>query len=86
MTSTITESDRILRIPQVVELTGLSRSSIMRRVRRGAFPARRYLGSRMAVGFLASEVTGWIESQPFDRPGAWDAESVDKMQVKNPDD
>ena len=46
--------DRILRIPEVVEITGLSRTTIWRRVKSGDFPAPVRLGEpRDALGRLA---------------------------------
>ena len=47
--------DRILRLPEVLALTGLSRSTIYLRVEEGTFPKQINLGSR-AVGWLDSDV------------------------------
>ena len=49
--------DRILRIPEVVEITGLSRTTIWRRVKSNDFPVPVRLGS------LATRSVGWRESQ-----------------------
>jgi len=54
---------RIMRTDEVVERTGLSRSSIWRQEQNGSFPARRKIG-RKAVGWLSSEVKAWIENRP----------------------
>ena len=52
----------ILRLPAVKTCTGLSRSTIYLRVSEGRFPAPVSLGGR-AVGWLESDVQGWIEDQ-----------------------
>ena len=53
----------ILRLPQVVALTGLSRSTIYRRVAHGEFPAQVQISER-AVGWREDEVVEWVESRP----------------------
>jgi prophage regulatory protein len=53
--------ERILRLPQVLQRTGLSKATIARREAEGLFPTRRRLRGR-AVGWLASEVDSWIAS------------------------
>ena len=54
----------ILREPEVVKLTTLSRSAIRRKEQKGKFPRRKKLGGGRAVGWLASEVEEWIKSLP----------------------
>lgn len=54
---------KILRIDDVTELTGLSRTTIWRREQEGDFPARLQLGPN-SVGWKESDVLGWIESRP----------------------
>jgi prophage regulatory protein len=49
----------IMRLPQVKQRTGLSRSSIYSRVATGDFPAPIHLGPR-ARGWLETEVDAWI--------------------------
>ena len=51
---------RIIRLHEVLRMTGLSRSSIYRMEKSGRFPPRRQLGQH-AVGWLLHEVTQWIE-------------------------
>jgi prophage regulatory protein len=51
--------ERILRIKDVIETTGLSRSSIYELQNREQFPRSVKL-CRGAVGWLASEIQGWI--------------------------
>jgi prophage regulatory protein len=49
----------ILRLPQVIKRTGLSRSSIYLRMTNDEFPGSVSLGGR-AVGWLESDVDEWI--------------------------
>lgn len=50
---------RILRLPAVKDLVGLSRSSIYQRVADGVFPRPIALGGR-AVGWIDAEVDDWV--------------------------
>ena len=50
---------RIIRPPEVLVRTGLSRSSVYERMKDKTFPAAIGLGGR-SVGWLESEVTDWI--------------------------
>jgi prophage regulatory protein len=52
----------ILRRRYVQGCTGLSRSTIYRRVAEGTFPKPVNLGGR-AVGWIAAEVQDWLERQ-----------------------
>jgi prophage regulatory protein len=54
--------DRILRLPRILELTGLSRSSIYARIGDGTFPPSVALGPR-SVGWLQSDVWSWIDER-----------------------
>lgn len=49
----------ILRLPQVIKRTGLSRSSIYLRMTNDEFPESVSLGGR-AVGWLESDIDDWI--------------------------
>lgn len=53
---------RILRMKDVVKVTGLSRSAIYQKVSTGLFPRQIKLGER-ATGWLSHEVTGWLNQQ-----------------------
>jgi prophage regulatory protein len=55
------QGERILRMPQVLQRTSLSKATIARREAEGLFPARRRLRGR-AVRWFASEVDTWIAS------------------------
>jgi prophage regulatory protein len=61
--------DKILRPRTVVKMVGLSRSTLWRLENEGLFPARRKI-SRMAIGWLESEVLKWM---------------ADREKVKEPD-
>ena len=49
----------ILRLPQVIQRTGLSRSSIYLRMANNEFPESVSLGGR-AIGWLENEIDEWI--------------------------
>ena len=53
---------KILRLPVIKELTGLSRSTIYLRMSNGEFPPSISLGGR-AVGWLEGDVNDWLESK-----------------------
>ncbi len=53
---------QMLRAPDVMARTGLSRVTIWRRVRAGTFPPPIELGAN-SVGWPASEITAWLESR-----------------------
>ena len=54
---------RILRLPEVLTITGLSRSQIYRMVAAGQFPPPVRIGER-AVGWREEDVQHWLESRP----------------------
>ncbi len=53
-------SYKIIRLPEVVKITGLSRSTIYLRMSKGDFPKSISLGER-AVGWLETDVSDWLE-------------------------
>lgn len=68
--------NKILRLPGVCAMTGLSRASIYREISRRQFPKPVHLTSKVpfasgdptdaegrAVGWLASEIIDWIEDR-----------------------
>lgn len=57
-----TNTKRILRLPQVQKLVGLSRSSVYSRIQAGSFPRPVSLGGR-AVGWLEHEIDQWLNQQ-----------------------
>jgi prophage regulatory protein len=52
---------KFLRLPAVMDVTGLSRSSIYRKISRGELHSYS-LGDR-AIGFLDEEISAWIQSR-----------------------
>ena len=55
--------NRILRLPEVLDRTGLKKSTLYRRMAAGEFPQQAKLGgaNSRAVGWLAEEVHAWID-------------------------
>ena len=53
---------QILRLKDVIAMTGLSRSTIYLRMEQDKFPQQINLGSR-AVGWISSEIKEWIEKR-----------------------
>ena len=56
-------SQTILRVPAVIARTGLSRTTIYRRVRAGTFPAPRNLGNGL-IGWTDSVIDAWQRDLP----------------------
>lgn len=56
--------DRILRIGTVLQLTGLSRSTLYRKVQQGTFPKQIKLSKRCA-GWRQSAVNAWMRNPMF---------------------
>lgn len=54
---------KILRLPDVVNMTGLSRSTIYAEIAKGNFPQQVQLTGRRSVGWHISTVTQWMESR-----------------------
>ncbi len=57
--NTKVNTDEIVREPELLRLTGLSRSSIYRLEKQKKFPQRVRISER-AVGWIASQVQKWI--------------------------
>jgi prophage regulatory protein len=57
--------DRLMRLDEVLNVIGVSESTIRRWEQAGRFPHRRQLGQR-AVGWLASEIRTWLNN-----PALW---------------
>ena len=57
---------QILRIADVIAATGLSRTTLCRRVKSGDFPAPIRLGGAdsRAVGWRRTEIDVWIDQRP----------------------
>ena len=57
-------ADRILRINSVLERTGLTRSTLYRKVERGEFPKQVKIAQRCA-GWRESAVKEWLKNPMF---------------------
>ena len=57
------ERQRILRLPEVRSVTGLSGSGIYRMVAAGEFPAQ-VQPARRSVRWREEDIPGWVESRP----------------------
>jgi prophage regulatory protein len=60
---TVAGLPRYLPWAEVIELTGMSRSTLKRAIRDEAFPAPRKL-TRGRVGFRHDEIAVWVETRP----------------------
>ncbi len=54
----------MLRMPEVMARTGLSRTTLWRRMRAGTFPAATSLGEN-SIGWPEDEITEWLSSRPM---------------------
>jgi len=63
MTTQTTASERIIKLKDVITMTGLSRSSIYALIKKGVFPAQIKLTAR-ASGWHWREVQEWLSSRP----------------------
>lgn len=53
---------QVLRLPAVINKTGLARATIYAHIARGSFPAPIKLGPR-ASGWVEAEVDGWLAAK-----------------------
>jgi len=58
----MSNSVRMLRLPEVVNRTALSRSQIYRLIELGTFPRQIQLGER-AAGWVEEEVDAWLRAR-----------------------
>lgn len=56
--------DRILRLDAVLDRTGLSRSTLYRKVEQGTFPAQVRIATR-CVGWRESAIADWLRNPMF---------------------
>ncbi len=69
------ENHQMLRAPEVMARTGLSRVTIWRRVRAGTFPAPTELGEN-SIGWTESEIIAWLANRPRRTYGAETADNA----------
>lgn len=74
MPRTTAQTRRMLRLHDVVERTGLSRSTIYNMVGRGDFPQPRKLTGQLN-GWPEREVTAWLEARPRAQIGGTGSEA-----------
>jgi prophage regulatory protein len=55
-------SRRLLRLPEVMRIVGLGRSSLYDRIQHGRFPSPVSLGGR-AVAWRSQDIEDWIETR-----------------------
>jgi prophage regulatory protein len=60
-------AERLLRTVEVVDRTGLGRTTLWRWEKEGRFPPRRRIGNG-TVAWLESEVEEWIQDRPVAYP------------------
>jgi prophage regulatory protein len=60
---------RLIRIPSVRDMTGLSDSEIWRRISAGNFPKPHKLGPQTTV-FVESEIADWVRARIAERDAA----------------
>ncbi len=58
------EEERLIRLPEVMRLVGLRRSTVYKLIKEGRFIPRRRTGTR-AVAFRAGDVYEWIKARPI---------------------
>lgn len=73
---------RILRLPEVKAMTGLSRSTIYAYKKSGLFPETIKLGPR-SVGWLEQDIMDWIKAKSPSSEKTQDHESVTEKQKTN---
>ena len=56
-------ADRLIKLPEVMEITSLSSSTIYRHIEQGRFPKQVRMGTN-AVAWWRSEILAHIESRP----------------------
>ena len=54
-------TDRLIRLPEVIQITSLSRTQIYRLIAAGTFPKQRRISHKVAA-WKESEVAAWIDS------------------------
>ena len=62
------KSNRVLRLPEVLTVCGLSRSSIYLKIKQGGFPPPIKLGER-SVGWIEEEIQDWIDQRIHEARG-----------------
>ncbi len=85
---------RIIRLPEVCRLVGLSRSSVLRLERRGEFPPKFSLSVR-SIGWYELDVLAWVQARAIlagcapqvpaqERPGTWSVKRRSTSATRDP--
>ena len=73
-------SAKILRLPEVLEKTGLKRSTVYLKMNAGEFPKQISLGSR-SVGWVSDAIDNWIVDRiKASHQGSWAMKNYDPVQ------
>lgn len=72
---------KVLRTHQVLELTGLKKSTVYRFVKDGEFPQPIQLGPKL-LGWFEDEVTAWLEARPRGLHSAEDARPLRSVRAR----
>lgn len=70
----------IIRLSEVLQTVGLSRPTVYRMVKAGAFPQQFKLGTA-AVGWLRAEVEQWIAERAYARFGSMPEQGLTLQQA-----
>ena len=62
----MTVNNRIIRLPEVINLTGMCKTNIYELIKKSKFPKQINLGAR-SVGWVESEVQEWIQQRISER-------------------
>ena len=54
-------TDRLIRLPEVMQITSLSRTQIYRLIAAGTFPKQRRISHKLAA-WKESEIAAWVDS------------------------
>lgn len=64
----MTNQNKILRLPEVIETVGLSKATIYNFMREGTFPKSIHLGAN-SRGWLLTEIIDWLNDRIAQRDG-----------------
>jgi prophage regulatory protein len=73
---------RMLSVKEVMEMTGLSRTTLWRRVRNGEFPLPRQLGPRRSA-WLNTEILDHLTNLPAVSHGGKDCKNFNIREARN---
>lgn len=57
----MTETDRLLRLKEVIHITGMGRNTIYTRIREGRFPKQVKIGPK-SVAWFQSDISAWMSA------------------------